>query len=78
MRQCVFEADDDDPARGEPAGAFGPLDQAHQQPAHAEQGEKASEIEHPDSAARIDRAGAGGEQQRQHAEEGEVPRRQRP
>ena len=76
VRQGVFEADDDDAARRDPAGAFGALDQGDQQAAHAEQGEKAGNVEHADRAARIDRAGAGGEEERQSAEEGEVPRRQ--
>ena len=50
VRQSVFEADDDDAARRDPMGAFGALDQGHQQAAHAEQGEKAGKVEHANRA----------------------------
>ena len=76
VRQSVFEADDDDAARRDPVGALGALGQGHQQAAHAEQGEQAGKVEHADRAARIDCAGAGGEEQRQSAEESQVPRRE--
>ena len=75
-RQRVLEADDDDAARRDPAGALGALDPGDDQAAGGEQRQQAGDIEDADRAARIERAGAGGEAERQRAEKGDVPGRQ--